>query len=82
LESGVGAAIDCQVRAGDVGGFRARDECDQRGDFLDSPIAVERGGGDLRRGPIAGGGVQIRVDGAGLDVIDGDAPVADPYALT
>src|SRR6266850_3596830 len=72
--SGVSAAIDCQVRAGDVGRFGTCDECHHRGDILNMSIALQRGHGLLRYRPITRGGVQIRLDGAGLNVIDSNAP--------
>src|SRR6266850_199369 len=59
---GVHAAIDCQVRAGDVRGFRTGDERHHRGDIVNMTIAVECCGGLLRRCPIARGGVQFGVD--------------------
>ena len=70
---GVGAAVNGQVRAGDVGGLRPGDEGDERGDLVNMPVTLERGVGDLRRGPIARGGIQIGIDGARLDIVDRDA---------
>jgi hypothetical protein len=70
---GVHSAIDCQVRASDVRRFRTGDECHHRGDIVNMSIAVECGDGLLWHRPIAVGGVQIRIDGAGLDIIDRNA---------
>src|ERR1700677_2556840 len=75
--SGVGSAIDREIGAGDVGGFGTGDEGYQSGDLIHSAVTIEGGDGLLRRSPVAGRGVQIGVDGAGLDVVDGDAAVAD-----
>ena len=62
-ESGVGAAVDSDIGSGDVGGFGAGDERDHGSDLFDGAVAIERGGGDLGRGPFAEGGVEIGVDG-------------------
>jgi hypothetical protein len=78
---GVHSAIDCQVRASDVRRFRTGDECHHCGDIVNMSIAVECGGGLLWHRPITGGGVQIRIDGAGLDIIDRDAPGFPPLWL-
>src|ERR1700674_2555274 len=77
MQLGVHAAINCQVRAGDVRRFRTGDERHHRGDLINMPIAVERCGGLLRYRPIAGGGIQIRVDRTWLDVVDCDTPAPD-----
>ena len=77
MELGVHAAIDCQVRAGDVRRFRSGDECHHRGDLVNSAIAVECRGGLLRDRPIARGGIQISFDRTRLDVVDRDAPAPD-----
>ena len=74
---GVGAAVDGEIGAGDVGGFGAGDEGDQGGDLFHCAVALEGGVGVLRRGPVAGGGIEVGVDRAGLDVVDGDAASAD-----
>jgi hypothetical protein len=55
--SGVCAAVDGQIRPGDVGRFRAGHERYQRGDFVNRSVAVEGGIGFLGRGPIARGGI-------------------------
>src|SRR5260370_39485102 len=47
------------------------------GDLVNTPIAVERGGGLLGHCPIARCGIQIRVDRTRLDVVDRDAPAPD-----
>ena len=70
---GVGAAVDGQVGAGDIRRLRPGDESHQRGDFVNLPVAVKRCGGVLGRCPIAGGGIQIRVDRTRLNVVDSDA---------
>src|SRR5271155_2661402 len=77
LRSGVCAAVDGEVGAGDGGGFGAGEEGDEGGDFVHGAVAFEGGVGDLGGGPIAGGGVEVGVDGAGLDVVDGDAAGTD-----
>jgi hypothetical protein len=74
---GVHAAINCQVSAGDIRRFRTGDECHHRGDLVNMAIAVECRGGLLRHRPIAGGGVQFRVDRTRLHVVDRDAPAPD-----
>ena len=40
--SGVGAAIDGQIRSGDVRRLRASDERHQRGNIVNMPVTVER----------------------------------------
>ena len=45
MRSAVRAAIDCQVRAGDVRCLRIGDERHHRGDIFSVTIAVECGGG-------------------------------------
>ncbi len=75
--SGIGAAIDGETRARDVGRFWPGDERHQRGDFIHMPVAFERREGDLWRCPIACGGVQIGIDGARLNIIDRNAPAPD-----
>src|SRR5947209_18435516 len=45
---GVHAAIDCQVRAGDVGRLRSGDECHHRGYLVSTAITVECRGSLLR----------------------------------
>src|SRR6267142_5496986 len=54
--SGVHAAIDCQVRAGDVRRIRTGDERHHRGDIVHMAIAVECSRGLLRiaQSPAAG----------------------------
>jgi hypothetical protein len=64
--SGVGAAVDGEIGTGHVGGLGAGDEGDQGGDFVNGSVAAEGGGGLLRDGPIADGGIQLGVNGAGL----------------
>jgi hypothetical protein len=71
MRSGVHAAIDGHARAG----FRTCDECHHRGDLFHMPITIERGLSLLRHRPVARRGVQFRIDGAGLNVIDGNASV-------
>src|SRR5580698_9557165 len=76
-ELGVHAAIDCQVRAGDVGRFRSGDECHHRGDLVNLAITVECGGGLLWHRPIARGGIQFGVNWTWLHVVDRDAAAPD-----
>ena len=74
--SSVRSAINGQVRPGDVGSIWTCDKCDQRRDFVDMPIAAQCRSGDLRRRPVTGSWIQIGVDGARLDIIDGNAPLS------
>jgi|HubBroStandDraft_2_1064218.scaffolds.fasta_scaffold84480_3 hypothetical protein len=53
----VRAAVNGQVRTGNVCRFRTSDERDQRGNFVDSPIPAESGIRFLRCRPIARGGI-------------------------
>src|ERR1700751_4362719 len=78
--SGVGATVDGEIGAGDVGRLGAGDERYQCGNLVDSAVAFERCDGYLRGCPVARGGIEVRVDGAGLDVVDGDAalPTSTP----
>src|SRR6202043_1052290 len=72
--SGVCATVAGQIRTGDVRGLRTSHERYQRGAFVNRSVAVERCIGLLGRGPIARGGIQIRVDRTRLDIVDRDAP--------
>src|SRR5712692_9770553 len=74
---GIHSPINGEIRPGNVRGLWTGDERHQRGDLIDTPIAVKRGGGLLRRRPLARRGIQIRVDRPWLDVIDGDTPAGD-----
>ena len=74
FDSGVRAAVDGQVCTGDVRRLRTGHERYQRGDLVNLSVAVERCVGNLGRGPIARGGIQIRVDRTRLDTVDRDAP--------
>jgi hypothetical protein len=47
-------AIDCQACAGDVGRLRTGDERHHHRDIIDAAVAIERGVGLLRGGPISG----------------------------
>jgi hypothetical protein len=58
----VGAAVDSEVRAGDVRPLRTSHERDQRSNLVNMPVAVERCGGLLEYRPIACSGVQVRVN--------------------
>ena len=77
IVSGIHSAIDGEIRPRDVRGLRPGDERHQRGDLIDTPIAVERGGGLLRHRPVTRRGIQIRVDRTRLNVVDRDAPAPD-----
>jgi hypothetical protein len=71
--SGIGATVDGQARARDVGGFRPGHERHQRSNLIHMPIAFERCVGDLGCCPIARRGIQIRIDGTRLNIVDRDA---------
>src|SRR5438309_9598907 len=75
LQLGVSSTIDGQVCAGDVRRFRTGDERRQRGDVVNTPVAVKRRVGLLGRSPFARGGIQLRVDRTRLDVVNRNAPV-------
>src|SRR5258708_25832671 len=75
--SGVHAAIDGQVRAGDVRCIRTGDEGHHRGDIVNMAIAVECGGGLLRHRPVARRGAQFPADRAPPHLVDRDAPAPD-----
>src|ERR1700733_15155019 len=75
--SGVGSAVDGEIGSGDVGRLGAGDEGYQGGDLVCCAVAFEGGDGFLRGCPFACGGIEIGVDGARLDVVDGDAAAAD-----
>src|SRR5215472_14589142 len=66
--SGVGAAVDSQVCTGDVRCFRTGHEGDQRGNIVNVAVAAESRICYLGCRPLAGGGIQIRVDRARLNV--------------
>src|SRR4029077_16770517 len=74
--SGISSTIDGQVRAGDVRRFWTGYERHQRGDLVNTPIAVKRRGGLLGRSPFARGGIQLRVDRTRLDVVNRNAPIS------
>src|SRR6266849_800821 len=75
--SGIHSAINGKIRPGNVRRLRTGDERHQRGDLINTPIAVERCDGLLRHRPIARRGIQIRVDRTRLDVVDRDTPAPD-----
>src|ERR1700733_586704 len=75
--SGVGSAVDGEIGPGDVGGLGTGDEGYQGGDLVHGAVAVEGGDGFLGGCPFACGGIEIGVDGTGLDVVDRDAAAAD-----
>src|SRR5438132_7835820 len=77
VRSGIHSAIHSKIRRGNVRRVRTSDECHHRGDIVSLSIALERGRGLLWYRPITRGGVQIRFDGAGLHVIDSNAPAPD-----
>ncbi len=78
--SGVCTTVDSQVRARDVGGFRSGDERYHRGDVIDMPVALQRRAGNLRLRPFAGSGIELRIGGTGLNIVDGDCPASQPLA--
>src|SRR5216684_2415486 len=54
--SGIQSAINGQIRSGDVRGLGTGHERHQRGDFVSTPVPVERCSGFLRHRPIAAAG--------------------------
>jgi len=77
VDSGVGSAIDSQIRTGNIRGLRTGYERNQRGDFVHGAIAVERSVRLLWRCPITRGGIEIGVDRSRLNIIDRDAAAAN-----
>src|SRR5258708_20372820 len=77
LGSGIHSTIDSKICPGNVRGLRTGDEGHHCRDLVRTAITFERRGGLLRHRPIAGGGIQIRVDWARLDVVDRDTPAPD-----
>src|SRR5204863_8138399 len=73
LRSGVDAAVDRQVGAVDEGRLRTGDEGYQGCDLVGVSKPTKRNGRLLACGPLAGGGVQVGVDGPRLNVVDRDA---------
>lgn len=62
-----------KLAPGDVTRFRSGNECDERGDLFHVAVTLQGRVGDLGRRPITGWWVEIGVDGARLEVVDGDA---------
>ena len=75
--SGVGAAINREIGASDVGRFWPSDKRYQRGNLVNVTIAFERGVSDLRFCPIACGGIQVSINGSRLNIVDRDAARAN-----
>src|SRR5438874_13459635 len=73
LRSGVDAAVDRKVGAVDEGRLRTGDEGYQGCDLVGVSKPIKRNGRLLACGPLAGGGVQIGVDGPRLNVEIGRA---------
>ena len=70
---GVGSAVHSEIRSGNVPGLRTGNKCHQSGNLIHMSIAAERGVGNLWRRPIARGRIQVRVNGARLNVIHRNA---------
>jgi hypothetical protein len=75
--SGVGSTVDSEIGSRDVRRLGTGDEGYQDGYFVHGTVAVERCGGLLGGCPVACCRVEVRIDGAGLDVVNSDAAVAD-----
>src|SRR6202035_752099 len=73
FDSGVHSAIHGKIRPSDVGRLRTGDKRDHGSDLINVPVAVERSGGLLWHCPFARGGIPLRVDWTGLNVIDRNA---------
>ena len=74
---GICTAINRQVRSGNVGRLWACDKGYQCCNLFHLTITVQCRHGFLRRRPIAGSGIKIGIDGAGLDVVHRDATASD-----
>src|SRR2546422_2934422 len=74
--SGVRAAVDGQVCTVNERRLRTSNERYQRRDVVDMPISIKRNHRLLTHRPIAGGGVEIGVDGARLNVVHRDAAIS------
>ena len=61
MRLGVGAAINCETGASDVGRFRPSDKRYQSGNLIHMTKAFERGDRDLGRRPFAIGGIQFSI---------------------
>src|SRR5438105_10964272 len=77
LISGCETSIGEQAGAGDVAGFGTRQVGDKAGDLIGIAIALKRGDGNQRLGEVAVGRIHVRINRAGLDVVDGDAARAE-----
>src|ERR1700677_1030864 len=75
--SGVGSTVDGEIGPGDVGRLGTGDEGYQCGNLVCCAVAFERCDGYLGGCPIACGGIEVRVDGARLYVVDRDAAATD-----
>ena len=64
------SAIFGEVRPANIGGLRTGDESHHRRDLINLPVAAECCGGFLGYRPLAGCGIQIRVDWTRLNIVD------------
>src|SRR5437762_13987666 len=71
------AAIGEQARAGDVAGFGTRQVSDKAGDLIGIAIALKRCDGNQRLREVAVCRIHVRINRAGLDVVNGDAARAE-----
>src|SRR5580704_18993662 len=77
MSSRVHSTIDGKIGARDVRAVGTCYESHHRGDIINMSITVERRGRLLRYRPVSCRRVQVRVDRARLDVVDGDAAATD-----
>src|SRR5438876_11830491 len=77
LISGCEASIGQQARTGDVAGFGTRQVGDKAGDLIGVAIALKRCDGNERLGEVAVCRIHVRINRAGLDVVNGDAARAE-----
>src|SRR6201999_186643 len=57
--------------------LRTGNKGDHGSDVINVPEAIECSGGFLWHGPLAVGGIQLRVDRTRLHIVDRDAPVSE-----
>src|SRR5260370_17164177 len=70
-------SIGEQARAGDVAGFGTRQVGDKAGDLIGVAIALKRCDGNQRLREVAVRRIHVSMNGAGLDVVTGDAARAE-----
>src|SRR5437016_13872599 len=75
--SGSKTSICEQTGARDVAGFGTRQVGDKAGDLIGTAIALKRCDGNQRLREVAVGRIQVSINRAGLDVVNGDAARAE-----